>query len=545
MLPLALDGELNISATSSDVDFYQIRATPGVKLAVTLSGSDTGDGTLYDPFLGVFNIDCNYISSNDDFGGRNSRVIATVPRSGVLVLAASSCCDYQFVGNQGVSGTYQLRVNQLPVIGLIEGRLVDEATGDPIFGNVILNRCNGSDCSIWLREVYADENGRFSISPVSDYDEPILAGDFQLTAYNNFYETLVTARFSVGVNQNLNLGDLSLTPLPLIESISGRLIDATTGQQIVNSQYYYYNAYAELYRCNESNCDDIAGSASLDVNARFEFNNQYYYGAPLSAGTYRIRFTAETYEPQVTDSFTVRANEALDLGDLEMTPLPRARSVSGQIIDAFTRAPLTGQDYPYANIELQKCVTPTECYYGISYQNAGADGSFIIDTTQYGFPLLTGSYQLVITASEHQRKIVPFDLVEGQALNLGPILLDPDPVKLTDLQPCQDIPVRGGRCRFSIDITNRMASRLNGLVWAVVNNEYTGSLLGYTTFEVKSAQKVNLQTGRSKKIQFQVDVPANAGGYICIKIYVAQGTNTPFNTLGQTQFCAYKQSNVS
>ncbi|MEZ4513967.1 MAG: carboxypeptidase regulatory-like domain-containing protein [Chloroflexota bacterium] len=544
-MPFTLDGELDIATTAGDIDFYQIRATPGEHLEITLSGVDTGGGTLSDPFLGAFNIDCYGLSMGDDYNGsHDSRITIVVPRSGILILAATSCCDYQFVGNQGASGTYQLHVNQLAVIGSIQGRLVDEATGDPVMGSITLNRCYGSDCPILIRSDYTDENGRFSINPISNYDEPIVAGDFQITAYNNFYETLLTERFTVAANQNLDLGDLPLISLPLIGSISGQLIDAATGEPIVNSQYYYNSSQATLYRCNEFDCGEFVGSTWLDVDARFEFNNPYDYATPLSAGNYRVGLDAITYESHITDVFSVGVGEALDLGELEMTPLPRARSITGQIIDASTKSPLAGQNYPYAHVELQKCITLDDCYDTINNQYVGDDGSFVIDTAYFGLPLLADSYQLVITAYEHQTKIIPVDLAEGEALNLGQIRLDPEPVKLTNLQPCQDIPLRGGRCRFSIEITNRMTARLNGLVWAVVTSQDSGSFLNYTTFEIKNAQKVNLQSGRNKKVQFQVDVPAGAGGSICVDIFVAQGTNTPFNTLGQTQFCVYKQSNA-
>jgi hypothetical protein len=393
--------------------------------------------------------------------------------------------------------------------------------------------------------VSTDENGRFFINQDAGYT-PLLAGDYQIVIYSTFYETLYSEIFTIASGEDVDLGDLSLTSLPLIDAISGQLIDAATGTPVINPTFYFSVSFAQLFRCNESDCSEHVGLATLDENGRFRFDNdnRFYYQTPITAGNYQIALTAATYESRSTDIFSVNVSETLDLGELEMTPLPRARSISGQIIDTLTNSPLPGQDYPYVDVTLEKCIAPNDCYNTINNLYVETDGSFIIDTAYFGFPLLADSYQLVIRAYEHQTKVIAMDLAEGEALNLGQILLDPDPVKLTNLQPCPDLPIRGGRCRFSVEVTNRMTSRLNGLVWAVVSNHDTGSFLDYTMFEVKNAQKVNLQSGRGKKIQFQVDVPASAGGHICVDIFVAQGTNTPFNTLGQTQFCVYKQSNA-
>ncbi|MCB9431185.1 MAG: carboxypeptidase regulatory-like domain-containing protein [Ardenticatenaceae bacterium] len=544
-MPLTLDGELDISTTSSDIDFYQIRATPGDYLEVTLSGTETGDGTLYNPFLAVLSIDCNIISFGDDFNGSyNAYVTVVVPHSGVVILAATSCCDYLLTGNAGISGSYRLQVSQLPTIGSIQGRVVDGKTNTPMmFTNVTLNYCNGLECYV-VRGVSTDENGRFIMSQNAGY-LPLLAGDYQIVIDSTFYEPLYSEIFAVAVDEDVDLGDLALESLPLIDSISGQLIDAATNTPIINPTFHFAVSYAELFRCNESDCSEQIGLATLDENGRFRFDNDnlFYYNTPITAGEYRLDLTAATYESRSTNIFSVSVDEAFDLGELEMTPLPRAHSISGQLIDTFTHSPLPGNNYPYSQIELQKCEVPDNCY-NINNQYVGDDGSFVIDTSYFGFPLLADNYYLRITAYEHQTKMIPIDLAEGEALNLGQILVDPEPIKLTNLQPCQDLPVRGGRCRFSIEITNRMTSRLNGIVWAVVDSYETGSFLNYTTFEIKNAQKVNLQTGRSKKVQFQVDIPATAGGEICVNIFVAQGTNNPFNTLGNTQFCVYKQSNV-
>lgn len=552
-LPLVVDGELDASAPAGDVDFYEFRGTAGEMLEITLAGEATGDGTLSDPFLGLFNVDCQNLGTSDDWGdSSNSRILVTVPRSGVLVVGAAICCDYDFRGYAGVGGSYRLQVARLPLIGSIAGRVVDNETGEPLttwYRSGALHHCEGSDCSNQVRDIYIDENGRFLITPTTGYyyyEEPLLAGNYQIVLQSPYHESFQTEIFTVGDGEDLDLGDLTLIQLLLSDSISGQLVDSVTGNPAVDPYYYYYESYVILYRCNETGCSDFIGQKSLDENGYFQFTNAefYHYGNPLAVGDYQLVLTAIGYETRETEIFSISEGEALDLGQLEMTSLPRADSISGQVVDAVTGDPITGQEHPYAHVTLQECVTSTECYGMIHNAQPASDGTFFIDRADFGVPLLTGTYQLIISAYEYQSKFIVFELDEGEALNLGTIRLEPDPIKLTNFRPCSDLPVRGGRCRFSIQVTNRMRSRLNGVVWATVNNGETGSFLGYTEFTLKNPQKLSLASGRNKQLQFQLDVPAQVSGSICIDIFVAKGSNDPFDTIGHESFCIYKQQNV-
>lgn len=113
ILPLSFDGALDgFPYPSGDIDFIQLAVSPNMTVRIDLEGSSSGMGTLSDPFLGLFDSQCNLVAWNDDGGlGLNSRLIATVPNDGVLVLGITRCCDAGF--SEGGSGTYLLSVQEI------------------------------------------------------------------------------------------------------------------------------------------------------------------------------------------------------------------------------------------------------------------------------------------------------------------------------------------------------------------------------------------------------------------------------------------------
>lgn len=112
--PFVLNGSLDTPPSVPDVDFFQFTSEVGLDLVADLKGAETGVGTLSDPFLGLFDSNCDVLSINDDFGSLDSHIRFTVPDDGVFILAASSCCDGEFVGSGGSAGTYELAVSLAP-----------------------------------------------------------------------------------------------------------------------------------------------------------------------------------------------------------------------------------------------------------------------------------------------------------------------------------------------------------------------------------------------------------------------------------------------
>ena len=93
-----------------DVDWFAVTLEAGKAYRIDLKGWETGDGTLWDPFLwGIHDADGNSLpsTSSDDGGGDyNSRVFFTAPKDATYYVAAGALGSEQ--------GTYTLSVRENP-----------------------------------------------------------------------------------------------------------------------------------------------------------------------------------------------------------------------------------------------------------------------------------------------------------------------------------------------------------------------------------------------------------------------------------------------
>jgi hypothetical protein len=320
-LPTSVFGELTSTPEAPDVDFFRFSFAAGQTLQVDLQGSSTGQGTLTDPYLGLFDSSCNLVAVDDDSGGSlNSRLVFEVPVDEVVTLGVTNCCDGAFAG--GGQGSYLLTVSTLAAIDTITGRLVNADTGAGLpgfespFASAQLFRCDPvSGCFEFVGFQQADGDGRFSFT-TDQLGNPIAAGTYQVIASANGYETFTSGQFDVAEGEFLDLGDLPLTPFQLIGSISGRAVDAVTGEPISGSGPPFASIFLE--RCDSGGCFIIAG-ASPDVDGRFVFDGALSFIPP---GTFRLRGFAEDYVEAVSAEFPVGAFEDVDTGDFPLTPFP-------------------------------------------------------------------------------------------------------------------------------------------------------------------------------------------------------------------------------
>ena len=222
--PFIISGSLDTPPDVPDVDFFRFEATPGTLLVADHEGAPSGKGTLPDPFLGLFDSQCNLLQVNDDTGSLNSRLQFVVPADGVFVLAASNCCDEEFTGAGDSSGTYELTVSPAPPsIGSIAGRIVDARTGQPLPGNAPpfafaeLFRCNGDSCFEFVNSQSADGEGRFRFD--QDFNgQPLPVGIYQVRAVADEFQQAQTDPFEVGEGEDFNVGDIPLQPIPIMFS---------------------------------------------------------------------------------------------------------------------------------------------------------------------------------------------------------------------------------------------------------------------------------------------------------------------------------------
>lgn len=320
LLPVYITGSLDSSESLADVDFFRFAGNPGETLQVDLEGASTGAGTLSDPYLGLFDADCVLQMINDDGGvGLNSQLVLEVPPGGEFVLGVTGCCDSEFVN--GGEGSYALNLERFTAAGSIFGSLEDAEThlplpGDsPPFAFAQLYRCDGFDCYEYMAAMQVDSVGVFSFT--SRYDgSPLPAGAYQIQAYAQGYLAVSTAPFDVGSEQHFDLGVLQLDPLPLIGSVSGRLLDALDGTPLVGQAPPF--AAAMLARCEDFGCYGIA-YVSTDEMGRFRFEGPI---DQITEGDYIVIGQADGYRPGESARLTISRNEHLDIGDLSLQPVP-------------------------------------------------------------------------------------------------------------------------------------------------------------------------------------------------------------------------------
>lgn len=203
-----------------DVDFYLFEAGEGMRLRAGLRGAAAPPLTLGDPFLGLFDADCNLIDFNDDYLDLSSRLEFDVPSGGVFILAASGCCDAGFNGDHFQEGTYRLRISVPPEpVPAITGRIVDAVSGEPLPGNappysfVELVRCTPAGCVTGINSQVPDEFGVFRFE--ADFrDNQLDPGQYLVRAWAGDYQPAEIGPFDAVSGEVADLGDVGLQPPP-------------------------------------------------------------------------------------------------------------------------------------------------------------------------------------------------------------------------------------------------------------------------------------------------------------------------------------------
>ncbi|MEW6126087.1 MAG: hypothetical protein AB1757_03410 [Acidobacteriota bacterium] len=550
-LPFVVSGGLTSTVQNPDVDFFRFTAAPNTKILVDLEGQSTGRGTLPDPFLGLFNSSCTLLATNDDGGYyHNARLDFTVPADGVFILGVSRCCDADFAG--GGIGTYMLTIAQFVDARLISGGIVDAATGAPLTGQnypyarAELYRCSNGQCNENVATAGTDSNGRFKFDRIY-YSNPIPAGTYQIAYSAQLYNSGQSAIFTIAPGEAKELGNFSLTQVPLADSIGGRLLDSETGAPLPGNSFPF--ARVELRRCNNGQCYEGVDSQSTDNLGRFRFEHDYS-GRPLPTGTYQAFFYANLYQPSQSAMFTVGQGENKNLGDNNLVALPLAGSISARLVDANNGQGLPGNMPPYAYAQLNRC-NIYGCYQTVAYRNPDSLGRIQFDRDYSGNPLLAGQYQISISAQYYrQTRSEIFEVPEGQNKNLGDIRVPPLPVRFSNIQQCSSIPSGGGSCTFSVNLTNGLPSTLFAKGWILVSTYGSGL---NNLFQLPAIQIISIPTGATKPMQFRLDVPDSVpdNSVMCPSLYVGQASSLDprndknasfFNLLGQTNlFCIVKR----
>lgn len=547
-----LDGQSSEMPSAGDppnIDMFRINAAPGAIANVSLTGSSSGGGTLEDPLVGVLDSACA-VQALADYGGTglDAVTIATVPADGVLIIAATSCCDYDLQFGGPGAGSYRLDVVILAPIGGIGGRLVDAETGQSLVpdgfspAGVDLYTCEAGECSDFpLRSSSIDEQGRFSFAGSANLDS-ILGGEFRIRAVFGGYTAYVSPIFSVAGGATRDLGDIALTQRRPIGAISGRVVDSRTGEPLTGGGL-------ALQECDDFDCGATVASISPDDQGGFRFEENSI-GVPILSGSYRVAYSSfPAYSQSFSAVFTVEPGQSVDVGDLLGERLPALGSVSGRLVDAVTGEPLPGDGEVGAMISLTRC-EEFGCFASSGAMFVDSVGRFVILGIEPFSVIAPGRFAINFSGTQYiSGQTAPFDVAEDQDLDLGDIPVQPFPLRMLQGSTCADIPADGGRCRHSLRVINGQTTTEDIQVWSTISVTNPASAFNNSIFQPESAERVRLRPGQSREIRFSVMVPANvpAATVSCVSYYLADDTRgfyfQPLNT--RSGFCFVKEHDGS
>jgi hypothetical protein len=309
---------------------------------------------------------------------------------------------------------------------------------------------------------------------------------------------------------------LSVTEPPPPTVITGRVVDADTNSGLPGSQSPF--ASVTLERCFDYGYWGYCyywTAMQTDLQGNFRFQGDF-------DGNFRIRVNADSflYEqpilsptgPKGFESVLITSGSSYDFGVIPLVPIIPVDSISGQLRDKVTGLPLTGGVEPFARVELFR-LSPygTEYVAGIPTNDAGI---YKFSSAVVGHPLYRGDYRVVGYANQYQRIDNYVDLinVQGREARVAPALtLLSNPVRFTDIKPCNNIPAEGGNCDFSYTVTDGTANLMKGVAWSLVDAVGTGGFVNSTSF-VSCEQPLTLMPGTrvaSKEVHCRFTVPAS------------------------------------
>jgi hypothetical protein len=226
-------------------------------------------------------------------------------------------------------------------------------------------------------------------------------------------------------------------------------------------------------------------------------------------------------------------------------PPPSIGSISGRLVDAVSGMPLPGDAPPFSYVELRRC-DEFGCFDSVNSGPTDANGRFYFDTMYDGDPLLVGEYLIAAWADEYESaEFGPFYVDEDEHYDAGDIALQPPPLTFSNIVPCDNVPVNGGLCSYSVDVNNNTTDPLQGIVWSNVEAWGTGSPLGFTRFPAQRSQNVRVPALSSRTVKFSFEVlPGVADGAVfCADGWFSYREMSYYGTILNNDglFCVMKQ----
>jgi len=180
-------------------------------------------------------------------------------------------------------------------------------------------------------------------------------------------------------------------------------------------------------------------------------------------------------------------------------------SVSGRLIDGFTRAPITDGQVILQSCEAERC-------FRVAAEYSDESGHFRFERDDAERLILAGEFQILAFDFDHQDGSTRrFHVGEGENSDVGDVVLPAPPILFSDIEPCAAIPVGGATCTYSAGIQNTTTAALSGVALSLVQGRdarlrfEVGKRAGD---DVLRRTRVELPPLASRRVSFSFDVPA-------------------------------------
>lgn len=215
-------------------------------------------------------------------------------------------------------------------------------------------------------------------------------------------------------------------------------------------------------------------------------------------------------------------------------------SISGRLIDSRTGQPLG----PLASVALTRC-DDTTCDGPIFGHTIPDDqGRFRIERDGIR-RIVAGRLQVIASAPDHALRRLRVSVGSDENLDVGDLVLEPAPIVIRDIQPCDPADAQRGMCTYSARIENNTDQVLTGVAFSPVTGIV--GLTPSTEFEASTGEglgvlraELGVPPRSSQAVGFRFSVPAflTNGASICAELSVGTG-NVPLLDVkvNRTVFC--------
>lgn len=155
-------------------------------------------------------------------------------------------------------------------------------------------------------------------------------------------------------------------------------------------------------------------------------------------------------------------------------------SISGIVVDSITGEPICINEKYGAWVALESVGDGPSAEV-----RAACDGSFLIEIYDNGAPLRAGTYKIFSSVGDYNpTRVEPFELADGQHLNLGEIALVPPRLRFENLVPCSDLSTDAQECVFTVDLVSYRNREQLIEPWVMVE-AYMSPAFGESRFDLE------------------------------------------------------------